>query len=149
MEMGPEVLPWLSLGLGVQQMGQSQRYADLASQGLNPAQQAQMRQAGTSNIGANLAQRGLLDSSLYGGGLGQLEQYIAQSQNPQAGQLWNMAQGYGQGGAQTLGNLAQMYQLKQMFGNQFPGMGGFTGNPYASWQPSQYGTMSPPWFGYR
>src|SRR5712692_3848442 len=84
MDMGPEVLPWLSLGLGVQQMGQSQRYADLASQGLNPAQQAQMRQAGTSNIGSNLAQRGLLDSSLYGGGLGQLEQYIAQSQNPMA-----------------------------------------------------------------
>jgi hypothetical protein len=116
-----------------------------------------MRQAGTSNIGSNLAQRGLLDSSLYGGGLGQLEQYIAQAQNPQAGQLWQQAQAYGQGGTQTLGNLAQMYQLQQMFGNrynQFPGMGiggvgGFTGNPYAQWQPSQYGTMSPPWFGYR
>src|SRR2546426_727624 len=119
--MPPAVLPYLSLGLGISQLGQSQRYADLAAGGLSPEQRAAARAAGTSNIGANLAQRGLLDSSLYSGSLAELEKQIAQARNPSADVQWGLAQGYGQGGAQTIGNLAQMYMLRQLFGNQ----GGF------------------------
>jgi len=112
----PAALPYLSLGLGIQQLGQSQRYADLAASGLSPEQRAAARASGTSNIGANLAQRGLLDSSLYSGSLAELEKQIAQAQNPAAGIQYGLAQGYGQGGAQTLGNLFQLWQLQQMFG---------------------------------
>src|SRR6059036_614257 len=119
----PAALPYLSLGLGIQQLGQSQRYADLAAGGLSPEQRAAARASGTSNIGANLAQRGLLDSSLYGGSLAELEKQIAQAQNPAAATQLGLAQGYGQGGAGIFQNLAQLYQLQQMFGNQ--GRGGF------------------------
>ena len=141
--MPPAVLPYLSLGLGISSLGQSQRYADLAAGGLSPEQRAAARASGTSNIGANLAQRGLLDSSLYSGSLAELEKQIAQAQNPAANVQYGLAAGYGQGGAQTLGNLYQLYQLQQMFG------GGGTPWGTSGWQlpmtpPSSYG-QSGPW----
>src|SRR2546426_12695090 len=110
--MPPAVLPYLSLGLGISQLGQSQRYADLAAGGLSPEQRAAARASGTSNIGANLAQRGLLDSSLYGGSLAELEKQIAQAQNPAAATQLGVQQGYGQGGAGNFNNLAQVDKLQ-------------------------------------
>ena len=134
-------LPYLTLGLGIYQTVQSQNLQQRAISAareprLSEAQQATLRTAGTSNIGANLAQRGLLDSSLYTGALTDLERRIGEA--TAAGgttgnvpeMLWQQALGLGQSGSGTIGNLAQLYMLNRIFG----GGGGFTStmtNPFA------------------
>src|SRR3990167_7033530 len=120
-------LPYLTLGLGVYQTIQSQNLQQQAIAAakeprLSAEQQETLRREGTSNIGANLAQRGLLDSSLYTGALTDLEKRIGEAAAG-AGtmgnvpeMLWQQALGLGQSGAGTIGNLAQIYMLQKLFG---------------------------------
>ena len=136
-----EALPYLTLGLGVYQTVQGQNVQQQAIAAakeprLSKEQQATLRTAGTSNIAANLAQRGLLDSSLYTGALTDLERRIGEAaagagtMGDVPGMLWQQALGLGQSGAGTIGNLAQLYMLQKLFG----GGQGFTStmtNPFA------------------
>ena len=135
-------LPFLTLGLGVYSTIQSQNLQQQAITAareprLSEAQQATLRTAGTSNIGANLAQRGLLDSSLYTGALTDLERRIGEA-TAGAGttgnvpeMLWQQALGLGQSGAGTIGNLAQIYMLNRLFGGGSNPFGSLT-NPFGT-----------------
>src|SRR5947208_2886237 len=104
-----------------------------------------MRQTGTANIGSNLAQRGLLDSSLYPGALSNLEQNIAQTRNPMSDLYWQQALGLGQQAGNTIGNLSNIAMLRQLLGGSGgfgQGGGGFQW-PGAMWD--QYGNNPSPW----
>lgn len=143
-------LPWLTLGLGVAQQFQSgsvmnQALAEARKPRFTKKMAAQARESGTSNIMANLAERGLLDSSLLPGGLADLEKGISEARasgglmgNP-SDLLWQQALGLGQSGGSAVGNIVQLYMLRNLFG------GGTTPWTYASdtmggggggyWQP--------------
>ena len=143
----PAALPWLGLGLGVYQTVQGQNMQQQAINAakeprLSAAQQATLRREGSSNIKANLASRGLLDSSMLPGGLAALERNIGEAaagagtMGNYPEMLWQSALGLQNSGAGTIGNIAQMYLMQKLF----PQMGGgFPWNqrsmPSQNWSP--------------
>lgn len=90
---------------------------------LSTEAQATLRREGTSNIKSQLATRGLLDSSLFPGALGELEKRIGEAaagagtMGDVPGMLWQGALGQGQSGSNLIGNVAEMYFLRQLLGN--------------------------------
>lgn len=154
----PQVLPFLSLGLGIFQtiqgmQAQKQAIAAAKEPRLSEKQQQSLRERGTSNITANLAARGVLDSSLLPGGLSQLEKDIGEAA-ASAGTMGNYpallseyASGLSQGGAQNIGGIAQLYLMNKLFGgsnpfeNLFPSNFNWfqnvesTPNPWENWGP--------------
>lgn len=118
-------LPYVGLGLSGLQMLQGEKrageaVAEAKKPRLSAEQQGTLRKAGTSNIGANLASRGLLDSSLYGGALADLEGKIGEASagtmGDVSGLLSRQAEGLSAGGAQGISNIAQLYMLQKLFG---------------------------------
>ena len=136
------ILPWITAGLGVAQAAQSKGMANRAIQTAEkPRFTEEMatsaRRGGTSNILANLASRGLLDSSLQTGGLASLERGIAEARagagtmGDVPSLMWQYAMGLGQGAGGALGSSAQMYLLSQLL-RQPPVS---TVNPWMFYQP--------------
>jgi len=164
--MPPNVISALGLGLGLFQTISGQqaqnRAIEAASHRLSPEQIAAARTQGTSNIKSAYAQRGLSDSSLVGGALGNLETGIAEAasgQGDMANLLSQQAMGLTQSGGNILGSLADIYLYNKLLKGQNVSQPGATGSPgyasnydYGPTYPSgqtpvsnEFGTI-PPWW---
>ena len=122
-------MPAITGGMGIwQALSGQQMQREALAEAKKPRFTEEMakyaRTSGTSNIMANLASRGLLDTSMLPGGIASLEGEIAKQRagagtmGDVPGMLWQGALGLGQGGAQTLGSMYEAYMLKRLLGGQ-------------------------------